>query len=314
MVILCMFATGLAYPQAKEAKPVLAVLDFELSGVSAQESVIFVDSITSYVVETQRYRVIDRSQRKNLLKEIEFANSDCTDEGCLIRIGKMLSANNIIVGSLGKIASRYLLTIRLLNVETGEAVQSVTERYVSLNDLIDNSKVLTYKLVGAPMTNPAVAASAGNPATDTESKPDPKGETKSRYELLQALDNREYRDGEKAKQLSPLLKNLPESEKESLYKKYALSWAIWPAMGNTLYGLGSWLQGDVGGGLLCSGLMVGGLVIAGISGSVDSSVTGVFAGVGTCSLMAGMIAGWILPFVFESDNNTKLKFTLQYIP
>jgi len=318
-VMLGLLACSLAYSQTGDAKPVIAVLDFQLSGVSAQESVIFVDSITSYIVETQRFRVIDRSQRKNLLSEIEFASSDCTDEGCQLKIGRMLSANDILVGSLGKIGDRYLLTIRMLNVETGEALQSVTERYRSLNDLIDNSQALTYKLVGvqdpqkpaptATSAKPAKPAKEDAPAAAAAKTANAPAASGISSQLLSALDDQEYLDDGRAKALLSLTEGLSEADRKMLYDRYALSGAFFPAVGNTLFGLGSWMQGDIVGGLICTGLMASGLVV--IASDMESEESAV---IGAATMLGGMVAGWIIPFVFEADNNTKLRFILQFKP
>ena len=63
-------------------KPLLTVLDFIGSNVSEQERQVLVDFISSHVVSSGKYRVIDRMQRDAILKEIEFSYSGCTDESC----------------------------------------------------------------------------------------------------------------------------------------------------------------------------------------------------------------------------------------
>ena len=38
---------------------------------------------------------IEVSQRDNILKEMEFSLSGCSDESCMLEVGKMLSAESI---------------------------------------------------------------------------------------------------------------------------------------------------------------------------------------------------------------------------
>lgn len=99
-----------AFGQNREA-PVITVLDFQASGISEGEITIFTDFIASHIVGTGKYTVIDRMQRRAILEEIEFSNADCTDEACQLEIGKLLSASQIIVGSLGKFGAKYILNI-----------------------------------------------------------------------------------------------------------------------------------------------------------------------------------------------------------
>ena len=128
-------------------KPLISVLDFRASDISRAEVELFVDFMTSHIVETGRYRVLDRSQRQAILQEIEFSASDCSDESCQLEIGRLLAANQIIVGSLGRIGGQYILNIKLLDVQTGEAMNSTSKVYTSIDNLVNDSKRLTYLLL-----------------------------------------------------------------------------------------------------------------------------------------------------------------------
>ena len=114
----------------------------------------------------------------------------------------------------------------------------------------------------APKVQSAPAAQAAMPVAAV---PPPAPSTglsdDERFQLLKLLDQRSYRNDQMIKEIEPLAARLPEEERKYLYDKYSLSWAILPALGNTFYGLGSWLQGDDLGGLWCTGCMVGGLII-----------------------------------------------------
>ena len=71
-----------SWAQEPKAQPILAVLDFTVSGISAGEGGLFCDVLTSHLVRSGAYRVIDRRERDAILKEIEFSVSDCSDERC----------------------------------------------------------------------------------------------------------------------------------------------------------------------------------------------------------------------------------------
>jgi hypothetical protein len=146
--MLCLVAI---YSFAKDNKPIISVLDFDASGISSSEARVIVDFITSHIVETDKYIVIDRMQREANLEEIEFSYQDCSDEECQIEIGRLLSANQIVIGSLGKVGNRYILNIRLILVETGETLRSVSEKYSNIDSLVDESEKLVSQLLEIEM-------------------------------------------------------------------------------------------------------------------------------------------------------------------
>ena len=131
-----------------QEKPVITVLDFKSSGVSEIEVEIFVDFITSHIVNTGKFRVIDRTQRASMLEEIEFAFSDCAEEACELEIGRQLAADKIVIGSVGKVETRYILNIKLVDVETSETVASESKMYKSMSDLLDDSMNLVRIFTG----------------------------------------------------------------------------------------------------------------------------------------------------------------------
>jgi len=151
MFYICLFVAVLAsvtlHAQTADTQ-IISVLDFNTTGISKAEVEIFVDYLCVHIVRTGRYRLIDKMQRESLLREMEFSYEDCTDESCQLEIGKLLAANQIVVGSIGKVGERYLLTIKLIDVETGEAVKTGSEKYNDLNQLIDDSERLATEFVG----------------------------------------------------------------------------------------------------------------------------------------------------------------------
>ncbi|OHD70827.1 MAG: hypothetical protein A2V99_12630 [Spirochaetes bacterium RBG_16_67_19] len=60
------------------------MLDFMVSGLSAGEAELFADVLTSHLVRTGAYRVIDRGERDAILREIEFSvrAASCRPAGC----------------------------------------------------------------------------------------------------------------------------------------------------------------------------------------------------------------------------------------
>ena len=131
------------------SRSVITVLDLSLEKISKSEGALIVDLLSSALIETERYRVIDRAQRTALLAEIVFAMSDCTDEACQLKAGRMLAADRIIIGSAGILGTKYVLTLKMVEVETSVALHTAYEIFGSMDELVAGivplAKVLSTK-------------------------------------------------------------------------------------------------------------------------------------------------------------------------
>jgi TolB-like protein len=143
LVAFCILSTVIA----EENVPTLSILDFAASGISDKESLLLVDYLSSVIQQSGQYRVIDRSQRETILKELQFSLSGCSDEACQLEAGRLLQARYIIVGSVGSVGSRFLLNMRLIDVETGEAIKTSSSKYDSVDSMIDDSENLAKDLL-----------------------------------------------------------------------------------------------------------------------------------------------------------------------
>ncbi|MCD6397927.1 MAG: hypothetical protein J7L71_10350 [Spirochaetaceae bacterium] len=76
-----------------------------------------------------------------------WADLGCTDEECQLEVGKLLAADYMVVGNLGKIGTRYAMSARLIDVETGETVLSVRDIYSNMDSMLDGCSDITNKLV-----------------------------------------------------------------------------------------------------------------------------------------------------------------------
>jgi tetratricopeptide (TPR) repeat protein len=127
--------------------PLVTVLDFSIENIPKSDGRLIVDLVFSSLVSMRRYRVLDRGQRDNILKEIEFSYSACADEKCQLEIGRLLAADRIVVGSLGKVGQRYILNAKMLDVRTGEAVSTAYKVFGSLEELVDGTEGVAWSLI-----------------------------------------------------------------------------------------------------------------------------------------------------------------------
>ena len=166
--LLCLFASVSVW--SRDDKPIVTVLDFSVSQVSEQEAGILVDYFSGHLVKSGRYRVIDRTQRQNILGELQFSYDGCTDEKCQLEIGKLLAARYIFIGSLGKLGSRYILNMSLVEVETGETLNSFSDKYNNLDALVDDTARIINIFTGAPAEPVSTASAASSESSGSDRK------------------------------------------------------------------------------------------------------------------------------------------------
>ena len=114
----------------------VAVVDFRGDGIDQATAGRISELIRNDMVKSGKYRVIERSQIDKILNEQGFQQTGCTDTGCAVEIGKLLSANKMLVGTVMKVGQRIVITGRMVDVQSGSADYSASVEAGSENDLI----------------------------------------------------------------------------------------------------------------------------------------------------------------------------------
>jgi len=110
---------GLAWGQSTT----IAVFDLENNGLKDSEVRILTDRLQSELVKVGGYTVVERKKIEKVFEEQRFQMSGCVEE-CLIEIGMLLGAKEIVIGSAGRLGSTYTISARLVNATTGEMIRS----------------------------------------------------------------------------------------------------------------------------------------------------------------------------------------------
>jgi hypothetical protein len=100
----------------------VAVADLEAQEVSSSEAVIASDWLRNALVSLGTLRVVDRSSMQKIMAEQTIQQTGCTRQDCAVKIGKLLNVQRMVVGNFGKFAGKYVMTIQVVNVETGQVV------------------------------------------------------------------------------------------------------------------------------------------------------------------------------------------------
>lgn len=151
------------------AEEFIAVLELE-GTITKNESAVLTDKLINQLANTNKYRVVERSQMQAILQEQEFQQTGCTSSECAVDVGQILGVEKIVTGSIGKIGSLYSISLRMINVSTGEIERSSSvEQSGTIEDVLTKG-----------IRNSVNVLSGITPAI--EIKPTKESSSKSQYE------------------------------------------------------------------------------------------------------------------------------------
>jgi hypothetical protein len=105
--------------QRTESKLRVAVLDFKAESVDRVAANAISDMLRADMVNDGRFIVVERNQVDTILKEQGFQQTGCTDNSCAVEMGKLISANKMVLGELSKVNETMYVTIRIVDVAKG---------------------------------------------------------------------------------------------------------------------------------------------------------------------------------------------------
>ena len=148
-VVLLIFSCFLlcsSYIHGENKKLSIAVLNLQPVSVDINLAKSVSDLLRTELVNTSRFIVLERSQMKAILDELGFQESGCTDASCALKIGKMLTTDKIVIGTLTKLDRKYVINIRL--VDTKKSTLDYAGKYVvdKKSDLIEGCNELAIEL------------------------------------------------------------------------------------------------------------------------------------------------------------------------
>lgn len=131
-----------------ENRKTVAVMSFKVSE-NEEENLgeIISDLFSSELVDTQQYNVVTRTSIGSLMEELKFQASDITTEDNAVAIGEMTNADYVVVGTISKLGSLYVLQVHLIDVMTGQIIQGAKETFSNIEEVVDIMAPLVTDLI-----------------------------------------------------------------------------------------------------------------------------------------------------------------------
>jgi TolB-like protein len=90
---------------------------------------LVIDEVEFHLVSAKRFTIIDRSTLDLIIKEQQFQVSGDVDDKDVVKIGSLSGANVVIAGSVIKSGSSNRLSLKALDVKTGQIITMARESY-----------------------------------------------------------------------------------------------------------------------------------------------------------------------------------------
>lgn len=193
---------------AQQPKLNIAVNDLNAEGIDSSSAKIISDRIRSELINIGVFRVMERTEMHSILKELGFQQTGVCDESCIVEVGQLLGVERMVAGSIGKVGSFYTISLRMINVATGEILYSVNE----------DCECTIKEVISQAAINIAIKLAKG---TGVEvKKPSVKGKTGDIYISSNILGAFIEIDGKSSPGETPLtLKNFPAGEHRIIVRK-----------------------------------------------------------------------------------------------
>ena len=126
-------------------KKIIAIMDFEvIRGPEKEVSRMTLEGLTSLLIDSGQFVVVERSKLKTVLSELELSQSGLTKETNEKVVGKFLMADLILTGTLSEMGSNWDINLRLVDVRTGQALAAIAMQtpLIKRSDVRDTSPLL----------------------------------------------------------------------------------------------------------------------------------------------------------------------------
>ena len=141
------------FVSAQENKLRIAIFDPVISGSNFDEGtgVIIREMVSTVIVNSGKYHIIERSMIDKVLKEQNFSNSGAVDDNQISQIGKLAGANKVILSVLSSSGNRGLLSLKMIDVESAN-IERQKAQVVELSKILDIITPLALEVIGENST------------------------------------------------------------------------------------------------------------------------------------------------------------------
>jgi len=152
-------------------KPTLVIMDFEANGIPQEEAKVFTEHLQVELFNQENYSIIEESNINQKRQEKEFSGDKCATIECLVQVGKLCGAEQVIGGSITKIGDSYSVMTRLVDVNNNQLLKTfVYDHQGDIISLLSEGVAEVAAKISEPkkvVPEPVAAEKPGVPVEDT---------------------------------------------------------------------------------------------------------------------------------------------------
>ena len=123
------------------AKESVAVLELDPIGLTEEEGHILTQRLSSEFINSREYSVIALDKIKKILRKKRYKNyvdfhQYCIDKECAVNIGKIVTADYIVIGSVSKLDSAYKIDVQMIDVQNNNIISTLIYNHVGEIDIL----------------------------------------------------------------------------------------------------------------------------------------------------------------------------------
>lgn len=151
-IFLLVFIFTLPAMAAGEKKLKVAVFDPTASGQSIDEGAMIAirEIISSTIVNTGRYDIVERSLLEKVMQEQSFSNSGAVDDSQITEIGKLAGADKIVLTVVSSTGGRCVVSVKMIDVMTAN-IDRQRVKIFEMSKLLESIEPMTLSLVDAEL-------------------------------------------------------------------------------------------------------------------------------------------------------------------
>ena len=137
----------------EQTKPRIAVIPFSAINISESNAQTVTGLFETALVKTGAYTVFEQNQIAAVFESQKISLSGLADKKYAVELGKLLAAEQIILGELSSIGDEYVLNVKVIDVTTGMNINADNIKTDSLGLITEKIELLAYKIAGLTYTS-----------------------------------------------------------------------------------------------------------------------------------------------------------------
>ncbi|MBI3947238.1 MAG: DUF4384 domain-containing protein [Armatimonadetes bacterium] len=109
-----------APPKPDEGAALVVIAVLPLTGPDKELCQAVCETVVTDLARSTHLKLVESSQIEGVLKQLKLQGSGITDDATAAKIGKLLNAQKVVLGSVTRIGKTIALSVRLVDVETGK--------------------------------------------------------------------------------------------------------------------------------------------------------------------------------------------------